>query len=176
METATEGRSFTRLLAAAGACILWSLLSPLPVVAQPHEEETKHGTEHAEEHEHLKNAFGVFVGVTHEGRRDNDPSLGLEYVRRINESFSIGGTVEYTFSDHDFLVAVIPFGYYHGNWKFIAAPGVEDSDHGTEALLRLGVGYLFELEAHWEVNPQANVDLVDGEDVWVFGVSFGKSF
>jgi hypothetical protein len=158
-----------------------------PVMAQTHENDaatgaeaaTSHGAEHGEHAEgrhHLKNAFGVFVGFTHEGRRENDPALGLEYVRRINESFSIGGTVEYTFSDHDFLVAVIPFAYYLGDWKFIAAPGVEDSDHGTEALFRLGAGYLFELPDHWEINPQVNVDFVDGDDVWVFGVSFGRSF
>jgi hypothetical protein len=133
-------------------------------------------SESQHEHEELKNAFGVFVGFTHEGRRDNEPALGLEYTRRLSESFSIGGTLEYTFGDGDFLVALVPVSYYYGQWKFSVAPGVEDSEHGTEALLRFGLGYLFELESEWEINPQLNVDLVDGEDVWVLGVAFGRSF
>jgi hypothetical protein len=31
---------------------------------------TNHGAEHAWAREHLKNTFGIFVGVTHEGRRE----------------------------------------------------------------------------------------------------------
>lgn len=133
----------------------------------------EHGEHEGQAH---KNAVGVFIGLTHEGRRENDFALGLEYVRRLNESFSIGGTLEYTFGDSDFLVAVVPASYYYKQWKLSIAPGVEDSNEGTEALLRFGLGYIFELERGWEVNPQVNVDLVDDEEVWVLGVAFGRAF
>ena len=40
----------------------------------------------------------------------------------------------------------------------------------------LGAEYAFELSDGWEIAPQINVDLVDNEDVWVFGVVFAKGF
>ena len=60
--------------------------------------------------------------------------------------------------------------------KLYAAPGIEDGHHGTEELLRLGVEYAFEMGEGWEVAPQVNVDLVDSEDVWVFGLVFARGF
>jgi hypothetical protein len=58
----------------------------------------------------------------------------------------------------------------------LVAPGVEDSSkHGTESLVRFGAGYGFKTGG-WMITPQLNVDFVDGEDVWVFGVGFGKGF
>jgi hypothetical protein len=55
------------------------------------------------------------------------------------------------------------------------APGVEDGEHGTESLLRLGVEYAFEVGAV-EIAPQLAVDFVDGEEVLVLGVVIGKAF
>jgi hypothetical protein len=51
-------------MAAAGACGLWSSISARPVATEHHEEMTNHGAEHAWAREHLKNTFGIFVGVT----------------------------------------------------------------------------------------------------------------
>jgi hypothetical protein len=47
---------------------------------------------------------------------------------------------------------------------------------GTEELVRLGAEYAFEFSDGWEIAPQINVDFVDSEDVWVFGVVFAKGF
>jgi hypothetical protein len=52
---------------------------------------------------------------------------------------------------------------------------VEDGEHGSESLVRLGGEYAFEFGA-WEISPQLNVDFVDGDQVAVLGVSFGKGF
>ena len=129
-----------------------------------------------ESHSFHKNTAGVFAGITHAGRRKNGPAIGFEYARRFNESFSLGAVAEYTGGDGDFWVAVLPFGWHLGHWKLYAAPGIEDGHHGTEELLRLGVERAFALSDGWEIAPQVNVDLVDGEDVWVFGVLFAKGF
>jgi len=51
--------------------------------------EVVHELERAE-HELHKNVFGVFAGVASAGRREKGFALGLEYERRINESFGIG--------------------------------------------------------------------------------------
>jgi hypothetical protein len=129
-----------------------------------------------ETHHFHKNELGVFTGLAHGGRRKNEPALGVEYERRINESFGIGALAEYTFGDADFLVVAVPFIFHINSWKLLVAPGVEDSSkHGTESLVRFGAGYGFKTGG-WMITPQLNVDFVDGEDVWVFGVGFGKGF
>jgi hypothetical protein len=128
------------------------------------------------EHSFHQNTLGVFVGITHAGRRENGPAIGLEYSRRFNQHFSIGGIAEYTGGDADLWVAAIPFVWHLDTWKLYVAPGVEDGHHGTEELVRLGVEYAFELKDGWEIAPQINVDLVDGDQAWVFGVLFARGF
>jgi hypothetical protein len=125
---------------------------------------------------HHVNVIGVFAGLTHAGRRLNEPAMGIEYERRIGGRFGIGGLIEYTFGDADVWVAAMPIAYHIGHWKLLVAPGVEEGHHGTESLVRFGAEYAFPLSDGWEIAPQVNVDLVDGEDVWVFGVVFARGF
>lgn len=154
-----------------------SLLLLIAVVSSQAFAETVNGIAAAGHGEHFhKNVAGVVLGITHAGRRKNGPALGLEYERRFSDSFGVGGVIEYTGGDADVWVAAIPFAYHVGHWKFYVAPGVEDGHHGTEELLRLGGEYAFELSGGWELAPQLNVDFVDGEDVWVFGVLFARGF
>ncbi len=82
---------------------------------------------------------------------------------------------EHTFGGGDFTVYAVPFGYRVDRWKFYIAPGIEDSDHGTESLVRLGAEYAFEASS-WEISPQLAVGFVDGEEVLSLGVVFGKGF
>lgn len=149
------------------ALLTWTL--PPPVMAAEHE------SGHRAEHGYHKNLLAGFVGVTHEGRRENGASLGLEYERRLNAKFGIGALAEHTFGDLDFTVYAVPFAYHAGPWKIYAAPGVEDSDDGSEPLVRLGAEYGFEVGS-WEISPQLDVDFVDGEEVVVLGVTFGMGF
>jgi hypothetical protein len=116
-----------------------------------------------------------FVGFTHVGRRENGAALGVAYQRILNESFSIGVLAEHTFGGVDFTVYAVPFVYRLDRWRFYIAPGIEDSDHGTESLVRLGAEYAFEASS-WEISPQLAVDFVDGEEVLILGVVFGKGF
>ena len=140
--------------------------------ASEHESVTGHESDHG----HHKNFFAIFVGFTHEGRRENAAALGFGYERLLNESFAIGVFAEHTFGDADFTVYGVPFSYRVDRWKFYIAPGIEDSDaHGTESLVRLSAEYAFETGS-WEISPQIAVDFVDGDEVLVLGVVFGKGF
>jgi hypothetical protein len=137
-----------------------------------HESENNGGAHH----EFHPNILQVFVGIAAEDRRDNGAALGVEYARRFSESFSIAGVVERTFGDLDVWVYAIPFVYNTGPWKIYVGPGIEDPDgHDEEFLVRLGVEHGFEVGS-WEIGPQLNVDLVDGDQVLVLGVTFGKGF
>ena len=126
-------------------------------------------------HEAHRNVLSFFAGLTHAGRRDNSPVLGVAYERLLSDSFSIGVFVEHTFGRADFTVYAIPFGYRVDRWKVYVAPGIEDGEHGTESLVRLGTEYAFEAGS-WEISPQLAVDFVDGDEVLVLGVVFGKGF
>ena len=142
------------------------------VLAQTDEHETNLDPESM--HNFHPNSLALFVGVTDEGRHQA-LALGIEYERRLNESFGVGVLAEHTFGDLDFWVYAVPFAYHTGRWKFYIAPGVEDGDHGSESLVRVGGEYAFEV-GEWEISPQLDVDLVDGDEVFVLGVTFGKGF
>ncbi len=143
-----------------------------PAFAQEGEHESS--SDHESTHDFHRNFLALFVGVTDEGR-DEALALGIEYERRLNESFGVGVVAEHAFGDLDFWVYAVPFAYHTGRWKLYIAPGVEDTDHGSESLIRLGVEYAYEVGS-WEISPQLDVDFVDGEQVLVLGVTFGKGF
>lgn len=164
-----------RVMVIRAFVFFWSVLLPMSVIASDQDHDSA-GSDAHESHGFHKNIAGVFAGITHAGRRENGPAIGFEYARRFNESFSLAAVAEYTGGDGDFWVAVLPFVWHLGHWKLYAGPGIEDGHHGTEELLRLGVERAFALSDGWEIAPQVNVDLVDGEDVWVFGVLFARGF
>ena len=138
------------------------------------EETAHHGESHA--HGGHKNVFALFIGAANEDRRDKGPAIGLEYERRLNTSFGIGVLAERTFGDLDSIVYAVPFAYHSGAWKAYIAPGIEDREgHKSENLVRIGAEYGFEAGG-WEIAPQIDLDFVDGNRVFVFGVTFGKGF
>jgi len=143
------------------------LMTALPAFAE--------SAEH--EHEYEPNLLAVFVGITSEERRDKGLALGLEYERRLSKSFGIGALAERTFGDLDFWVVAFPLAYHRGPWKFYVAPGweTEDRTHDNEFLARIGGEYAFEAGSI-EISPQVDLDIVDGDAVFVFGVTFGKGF
>jgi hypothetical protein len=131
--------------------------------------------ESSEPEQESKNEFAVFLGVTHEGRRDNSPAVGLEYERRLNETLGIGGLAEFTAGGADFWVFAVPLTIHSDRWKFIFAPGFEYVNGRTEKLFRLGVGYDFKPGGR-KITPGLNVDFVDGDAVIIAGVSIGLGF
>jgi hypothetical protein len=125
--------------------------------------------------EHHPNLIALFVGITSEERRETGVALGIEYERRFNDRFGVGVLAEHTFGDIDITVYAVPFAYHAERWKVYVAPGIEDSDLGSESLVRIGAEYGFEFGA-WEISPQLDVDFVDGESAFVLGVTYGKGF
>ncbi len=139
-----------------------------------HSAENGHGETHSAAHDFHPNMLGIFLGGTFEGREQEFTS-GLEYERRINRSFGVGAVVEYVWGDLDFWLIGVPFAYHKGPLKLYVAPGLVDSDDGTDFLARVGGEYSFEV-GKWELSPQLNLDFVDGEESWVVGVVIGKGF
>jgi hypothetical protein len=102
----------------------------------------------------------------------------------------VGGLIDYAGGGLRNTVLAVPV-YWHpgGGWKLIAAPGVEfhngrgggehaksEGGHGeadedeTYFLFRIGAGYHIHLGEHWGLVPAVDLDFVDGEQVWVYGV------
>jgi hypothetical protein len=119
--------------------------------------------------------LSLLVSITDETRRDKGLTLGLEYERRLDATLGVGLVAEYVFGDLDFSIFAVPLFIHAGRWKFLIAPGVEDSDLGTEFLLRIGGDYGFEV-GRWEIAPGIDVDFVDGDVVPVVGVAIGRGF
>ena len=126
-------------------------------------------------HTYEENTVAFFVGLAKEGSRDNGLALGIEYEYRLNQAFGVGALAEHTFGDLDAWVLAVPFAFHSGPWKFYVAPGIEDGDAGSESLLRLGGEYGFH-RGDWEISPQVDVDFVDGNEIYVIGVTFGRGF
>lgn len=51
-----------------------------------------------------------------------------------------------------------------------SSDGERDEDE-THFLFRVGVGYHFHVSDHWGVVPTVNLDVVDSEEVWVYGIA-----
>jgi len=161
---------------AAALLALAALLVPAVSFAQGDPEADETG--HASAHGHYDNAIGFFVGGATEeaGSRENGVALGVEYERRLSPRFGIGGIVEHTYGDLDVWVYAVSFAWHAGPWRLYAAPGIEDTHHGSEKMLRLGVEYGIPVGG-WEIAPQFDVDFVDREaEVLVLGLTFARGF
>jgi len=136
--------------------------------------------EHETGHAHHHNMIEVFMGGTYEDGEhgsENGFSVGLVFERRLNEFMGVGIFGEYTGGDFDMWVVGVPlFIHPYKGLRFLLAPGNEHKDHEDEFLFRAGIGYEFEVSEQWVIVPELNVDFVDGEEVYVYGVSFGYGF
>lgn len=148
-------------------CILFVLLTGLGAAAYAEEEFETHGVE-------------LFLGGSTrfaDGENDNGFSYGLGYEYRFIRSLGVGVTGEGTTGDLRDAVLLFPLCVHPWRGlKFVVAPGAEFSDDPTEFVLRLGLSYEFEIWKHFSISPEFNVDLVDGEQTLVYGLSLGWGF
>ncbi|MHC4573319.1 MAG: hypothetical protein ACYS76_04190 [Planctomycetota bacterium] len=139
----------------------------------------EHGEHEQARHYHI-NMAEIFLGGTYEDAEhgsENGFTVGFTYERRLNELLGVGGFYEYAAGDFDkWSVGAPLFIHPHEGWRFALAPGLEHRDGDDEFLFRTGVGYEFKLSERWVMIPEFNVDFVDGEEAYVFGVSFGFGF
>jgi hypothetical protein len=179
------------------AAAFWSL----PAAAG--EVQTEHG-DHSPEAEHrgesghdFKNGIALFLGATNEHGHGTEGTWGLEYGRVLSPHWTVGGLIDYAGGGQRNMViapAVFwkPFG---GGFVLLAAPGVEyhsgrgtvehhllkaesaaEDKNKTYFVLRLGTAYYFHFGSRFGIGPAVNLDLVNGQEVWVYGVNFEVGF
>ena len=158
-----------------------------------------HGEKHGDRPHH-KNDLGIFLGLTDEHDHALEPTLGIVYRHLVGRRVAVGALFDYAGGKlrNSILAASLtwlPF----GRLQLTAAPGVEfhrgrgqtvdcgcgatsksegpeqtglfDED-ATYFVFRLGAGWHFPIGQIYGVSPNINVDFVDGERVWVYGVNF----
>ena len=167
---------------------------------EEHAEEAEH-EEHGEVEghggrPHHKNDFAIFLGGTDEHGHPTEFTWGLDYKRRVAEHWAVGGLFDYAGGLRNAIVAVSATWLPVGNLTLTAAPGIEfhqgrssnegcgcvGSDKSEETgeadedatyfVFRLGVGWGFPIGQSYAIEPQVNLDLVNGEKVWVYGANF----
>lgn len=184
------------VLVTAAACVSF------PVMAEEgHVEPGEHAAEedpHGESGHHFKNGLSLFLGVTNEHGHGTEPTWGLEYGHSLSPHWTIGGLIDYAGGEQrDIVIAPAVFWKrFGGGFLLLAAPGVEyhngraavDDHHLLKAdtaavdedetyfVMRFGVAYYFHVGSRYGLGPAVNLDLVDGHEVWVYGVNFEVMF
>jgi len=132
---------------------------------------------HGEEKAHAKHALAVFAGVTRE-HNESLGTLGLEYSYRINQDWSIGGVIERADRSKNSTLAIVFAHWWPYKGLFIGGGvGRKDPVDERENTLRATIGYEFELGGDWSIAPQANLDMIEGnENEEVYGIAIGKRF
>jgi hypothetical protein len=165
-----------------------------------HEDHAEHaGAHHGEGHHDFKNALALFLGATDEPGHGTEPTWGLEYGHKLSEKWGVGGLIDYAGGDQrNWVIAPAvfwkPFG---GGFTLLAAPGIEYHDGRGEVehhllkasdphsgsdpdetyfVMRLGAAYWFHVGSRYGIGPAVNLDLVDGHEVWIYGVNFEVMF
>lgn len=137
-------------------------------------------TTHQESESYNRNMAEFFIGNTYEDAdhgSENGFTIGLTYERRFSELLGIGGFYEYAAGDFDkWSIGVPLFIHPYEGWRFALAPGLEHRHGDDEFLFRTGVAYEFELSEQWVMMPEFNIDFVDSEEAFVFGLTFGFGF
>ena len=150
------------------AIVLLIMMAPGTTAA----EEEHEGHEGVHGHQHR---LELFLGNTHDEGEDGF-TVGIGYEYRLNEILGIGGLVEHVGGDlNEFIGAVPLFIHPYKGWIFILAPGFDYRQDRHDFLFRAGVAYEFEI-GRWSITPAFNVDFVEGEEVLVYGLSFGYGF
>jgi len=168
---------------------------------EEHAEEAEH-EEHGESEGHgrslhHKNDVAIFLGGTDEHGHPTEFTWGLDYKRRVAERWAVGGLFDHAGGSlRNAIVAASVTWLPVGKLSLTAAPGIEfhrgrSSNEGcgcagsakseetgeadqdaTYFVFRLGVGWVFPIGQSYAIEPQLNLDLVNGEKVWVYGVNF----
>ena len=105
-----------------------------------------------------------------------EASIGADYEYRLSRLWGAVVGFEYVGGDaRNWMVGVGAALHPVGNLKLMAGPGLERHDSENEFLFRIGVMYDFEVGS-WSLTPALNVDFVDGDQTWVYGIYVGKGF
>lgn len=182
------------------AMILLSLVG-LPVTAQQsveqqHEEAT--ASEH-EAHEFHRHHVSVFLGATtadipvegehgHSGTEneggegseetttETEGTVGIDYQYRFSRAWGLAIAFEYVGGGaRNWMAGLGPALHPVAGLELYAGPGFEHNDGENEFVFRVGLAYEFEV-GRWSLTPAFNLDFVDGEQTYVYGIYVGKGF
>jgi hypothetical protein len=165
--------------------------------AAKHAENVEQEGEHSSHHPRdFKNEVALFLGGTEEHGHDTEFTWGLDYKRRIAERWAVGAFFDYAGGElrNAVLAPMVAFWPGLGNLQLRAAAGVEfhegrgggghqKSGEAGEAdqdvtyfLFRVGVGYDIHLGESFGLVPAINLDFVNNEKVWVYGLAVTYGF
>ena len=123
-----------------------------------------------------RQSVAFFMGNTHDGSEDGF-TVGMNYEYRLSETNGIGGLVEYASGELDSWVFAAPlFIHPYKGLRLLVALGFEYGHSEAEFLIRTGIAYEFEMGERWTITPEFNVDFVDSEEKYIYGVAFGYWF
>ncbi len=134
--------------------------------------------EHALPHHHLS----VLMGYALERKPEEDENaiaVGIDYEYRYHEYWGIGGFGEWLDSatQRDFTAGALVNWHPLGGWAVFSGPGLEFTPTKNRFLLRVGVGYEFELRHEWTLGAKAICDLIDGGNrTYALGIDIGRKF
>ena len=147
------------------------LLGSIPVLPYSRASEGEDG---AEEGFH-KNHMSLFLGSTQEGSEESF-TIGLDYEYRIRKHLGIGAFADYAGGDIRSTAFGVPLGVHPTvDWILFAGPGLDHHEGENDFLVRIGTMYHFEV-GKWTIAPALNLDIVDGDELWVYGVNIGRGF
>ncbi|MEO1129070.1 MAG: hypothetical protein AAFX05_05090 [Planctomycetota bacterium] len=129
--------------------------------------------EHHEEH--WRNRFAVFIGATTKSGNTH-LTIGAEYERRLSDLIGIGVVAEGSPGGREFVAAVPVFFHPVHELVLSVGPGFAVEDGHAHFLIRLGIGWEFEVGDSISLAPTVSYDLVEGTgDAVAYGltVSFG---
>ncbi len=131
--------------------------------------------EHEDQVHGHRHHIALFLGNTH-AEGDDGFTVGLDYEYRLAPHVGVGGLADYAGNDlESTVVAAGLFIHPYDEWRLLLAPGFENRHGENEFLVRAGVSYEFSV-GDWTVAPTLEVDLVDGEENTVLGLSIGFGF
>ncbi len=140
--------------------------------------------EHSEEpvYRHYISFFGGLA--THTERNETGGAMGISYVYGLSEKWAVGLVVEYSTSSLERDIVFLPVVVFEPveRMEFTLGMGVErahkdEIEDGAkttveenEALMRLGVGYAFELRPGVYLLPEFNADIGGSRVTYVYGL------
>jgi hypothetical protein len=132
-------------------------------------------SEHSSEFEG-RQSVAFFMGNTHDGSEDGF-TVRMDYEYRLSETNGIGGLVEYASGELDSWVFAAPlFIHPYKGLRLLVALGFEYGHSEAEFLIRTGIAYEFEMGERWTIIPEFDIDFVDSEEKYVYGIAFGYEF
>lgn len=136
------------------------------------------GAAYGQEVEHHSHHITAAGGVTWHGNQ-NSAFLGLDYVYRFENNFSLGVFYEEVSGDFDLRAYGLTFGKYFANgWMVGVGPGVEKKlkNNNTLLLFHVSTGYDWQ-RGNWTFGPIASIDFIeDASTSYYLGVSVGYGF